>query len=467
MSELHDLTLTELGAGLSAKRFSSRDIVEVLLRRIDRANEKLHAFSEIYGKEARALADASDTARSSGFPLGPLHGLPIAYKDLFDIAGRADTNGPSTETANTVRRLTAAGMVPLGKQQMMLDIVENMNLVASGVNPLRGTPWNPWDLTTHRVPGGSSSGTGVAVAARLVPAGIGSDTGGSVRIPSALNGVVGLKVTHGRIGLSGTKLASWTLDTIGPLARSVEDCALLLNALAAPDPGDPATLTQPVEDFTLATQPGSITGMRIALPDVDQLPDYTDPDVIKTWQESARTFENLGAIVEPTRLPEWYFDLARRAGAVIKSEALALHRAHDEDPATSISAAVGPRILAAEGLVPDSYAEEIRIMAGHRRDFADWFHGFDAILLPTVARPAIPLADVDDATPSPADLTRQVNYFGLCSLAMPSGQADGLPLSIQLVGKPFAERDVLRLGKAFQDATDFHRSTPDLSSIGL
>jgi aspartyl-tRNA(Asn)/glutamyl-tRNA(Gln) amidotransferase subunit A len=469
MSDLHSLTLTELAEGLSARRFSSRDIVDALLTRIDKADGKLHAFAEVYGKEAKALADAADTARRSGFPLGPLHGLPMAYKDLCDIAGRIGTGGSkmyatrqATETSNTVERLTAAGMIPVGKLHMV-----EFAFGGWGTNPLMGAPWNPWDLKTHRVPGGSSSGTGVAVAARLVPAGIGSDTGGSVRIPSAFNGLVGLKVTFGRIGLSGTLLLSWTLDTIGPLARSVEDCALLLNALAAPDSRDPTTLGQPLEDFTLAAKPGSIKGMRIALPDASQLPDFMHPDVTKAWQASARTFENLGAVVEAARLPDWYFDLSRPAGTIIASEAFALHRAYIEDSARPIGPAVRSRTLAAKELAPGAYAEEIRVMADRRRTFADWFRRYDAVLLPTVAVPATPVAEVDEASPIPGYLTRPANYLGLCSLAMPSGESHGLPLGIQLIGKPYAERDVLRLGKAFQDTTDFHRRAPDLSSIGL
>jgi aspartyl-tRNA(Asn)/glutamyl-tRNA(Gln) amidotransferase subunit A len=190
---LHDLTLIELAAGLKARKFSSREIATALLARVDKADGKLHAFNEVYGKEAMSLADAADTARSSGFPLGPLHGLPMAYKDLCDIAGRIGTGGSKmfaarkgTETSNTVERLTAAGMIPLGKLHMV-----EFAFGGWGTNPLMGAPWNPWDLETHRVPGGSSSGTGVAIAARLTPAGIGSDTGGSVRIPAAFNGLVG------------------------------------------------------------------------------------------------------------------------------------------------------------------------------------------------------------------------------------------------------------------------------------
>jgi len=467
--QLHDLTLAELAAGLSAKHFSSRDVVDALLRRIAKADGKLHAFTEVYANEARALADAADKARASGFPLGPLHGLPVVYKDLCDIAGRIGTGGSkmfekrvASETSNTVERLTAAGMVPLGKTHMV-----EFAFGGWGTNPLMGAPWNPWDLATHRVPGGSSSGTGVAVAARLAPAGIGSDTGGSVRIPAAFNGLVGLKVTFGRIGLSGTMLLSWTLDSIGPMARCVEDCALMLNALAAPDPRDPTTLGQPLEDFILAIQPGSIEGMRVAIPDTAQLPAFMHADVTKAWQAAGRTFESLGATVEAVRLPKWYFDLSRPAGTIIASEAYALHRDYIENLGQAIGPGVRMRAQTAKSFLPGAYAEELRTMAERRRAFTDWVKPYDAILLPTMAVPAIPLAEVDEASPIPGYLTRPANYLGLCSLAMPSGQSGGLPIGIQIVGKPFAERDVLRLGKAFQDATDYHRRAPDLSALGL
>jgi aspartyl-tRNA(Asn)/glutamyl-tRNA(Gln) amidotransferase subunit A len=467
--QLHDLTLVELSTGLSAKHFSSRDVVDALLGRIAKANGKLHAFTEVYANEARALADAADKARASGFPLGPLHGLPVVYKDLCDIAGRIGTGGSkmfekrvASETSNTVERLTAAGMVPLGKTHMV-----EFAFGGWGTNPLMGAPWNPWDLATHRVPGGSSSGTGVAVSARLAPAGIGSDTGGSVRIPAAFNGLVGLKVTFGRIGLSGTMLLSWTLDSIGPMARCVEDCALMLNALAAPDPRDPTTLGQPVEDFSLAIQPGSIEGMRVAIPDTKQLPAFMHADVIKSWQAAGRTFESLGATVEAVRLPDWYFDLSRPAGTIIASEAYALHRDYIENLGMAIGPGVRMRAQTAKSFLPGAYAEELRTMAERRRAFSDWVKPYDAILLPTMAVPAIPLAEVDETSPIPGYLTRPANYLGLCSLALPSGQSGGLPIGIQIVGKPFAERDVLRLGKAFQDATDDHRRAPDLSALGL
>src|SRR5258708_33218279 len=185
--QLHDLTLTELAAGLAAKKLASRESVDALLGRIAKADKKLHAFTEVYAKEAKAMADGADKARAGGFPLGPLHGLPIAYKDLCDIAGRIGTGGSkmfakrvATETSNTVERLTAAGMVPLGKLHMV-----EFAFGGWGTNPLMGAPWNPWDLKTHRVPRGSSSGTVLAAAARLGPARTRSDPGGPVPLPPA------------------------------------------------------------------------------------------------------------------------------------------------------------------------------------------------------------------------------------------------------------------------------------------
>ncbi|MDH4095698.1 MAG: amidase, partial [Betaproteobacteria bacterium] len=190
-----DLTLLEQSALLRAGQCSSRELVDAHLARIEALDGKLHAFVEVYAAEARALADAADVARRARLPLGPLHGLPIGLKDLCDIAGRVGTIGSkmwarrvATGTSATAERLLAAGMIPLGKLHMV-----EFAFGAWGTNPLMGTPWNPWDLSRARAPGGSSSGTGVAVAAGLVPAGIGSDTGGSVRVPAAFNGVVGLK----------------------------------------------------------------------------------------------------------------------------------------------------------------------------------------------------------------------------------------------------------------------------------
>lgn len=465
--ELTNLTLSEQAALLRRGECSSRELVDAHLAHIARFDARLHAFVEVYADEARALADAADRARAAGLPLGALHGLPICLKDLCDIEGRIGTIGSrmwaerrADTTSATVERLLAAGMIPLGKTHMV-----EFAFGAWGTNPLMGAPRNPWDGAVHRAPGGSSSGTGVAVAAGLAPAGIGSDTGGSVRIPSAFNGLVGLKVTHGRISLHGTGLLSWTLDTIGPMARSVEDCAELLRALAGADARDPATLAAPTLDLPPGFAADGLGHARIALPDRAQLPAFMHPAVLEAWEGAAKALEKLGARIVPVRLPDWYFDLARQAGSIMASEAFALHRAHIEDMAQPIGEAVRGRILGARNLAPGEYAEALRTMMERRRAFAQWFRHFDAILLPTVAVPAPPLADIDEASPVATHFTRPQNYLGLTALAMPMGLHQGMPLSAQIIGKPFTERRVLEIGKAYQDATGFNRLRPDLARL--
>ena len=465
--DLTNLTLTEQAALLRRGECSSREIVDAHLARIARFDARLHAYVAVYADEARQLADAADRARSGGLPLGPLHGLPICIKDLCDIEGRIGTIGSrmwtarrATETSATVERLLAAGMIPLGKTHMV-----EFAFGAWGTNPLMGAPWNPWDSAVHRVPGGSSSGTGVAVAAGLAPAGIGSDTGGSVRIPSAFNGVVGLKVTYGRISLHGTGLLSWTLDSIGPLARSVEDCAELLRALAAPDARDAATLAQPALDLPADLAAGGLKHVRIALPERAQLPSFTDAAVLEAWAGAAKLLEKLGAEIVPVRLPDWYFDLGRQVGLILASEAFALHRGYIEDMAQPLGPAVRARILGARDLAPGEYAEALRTMAQRRRAFGEWFRDFDAILLPTAAVPAPPLEGIDESAPVPSYFTRPQNYLGLTALAMPAGLHQGLPLSMQIIGKPFAERRILEIGKAYQDESGFNKLRPDLAGF--
>ena len=466
--DLTNLTLAEQAELLRRGECSSREIVDAHLARIELLDSRLHAFVEVYGSEARQLAEGADRARAARLPLGPMHGLPICLKDLCDIAGRIGTVGScmwgarrADATSATVERLLAAGMIPLGKTHMV-----EFAFGAWGTNPLMGAPWNPWDPVCHRVPGGSSSGTAVAVAAGLAPAGIGSDTGGSVRIPSAFNGLVGLKVTYGRISLHGTGLLSWTLDSIGPLARSVEDCAQLLRILAAPDPRDAATLAQPPLDLPLKFEADGLHHLRIALPERAQLPEFTHPVVLEAWTGAARMLEKLGAQIVPARLPEWFFELARKTGMIIASEGFSLHRSHIEDMDQPIGEAVRARMLSARTLAPGEYAETLRIMAERRRIFGEWFRRFDAILLPTVAVPAPPLDNIDEASPVPSYFTRPVNYLGLSALALPAGLHEGLPLSIQIVGKPFAERQILEIGKCYQDETGFNKLRPNLAGFG-
>ena len=442
-------------------------MVDPHLGGIDAPDQRLHAFLAVYADEARALADAADKARSARLPLGPLHGLPIAVKDLCDIAGRVGTVGSrmwaarvADTTSATVERLLGAGMIPLGKTHMV-----EFALGAWGTNLMMGTPWNPWDLERHRVPGGSSSGTAVAVAAGLAPIGIGSDTGGSVRIPAAFNGLVGLKVSFGRISLHGTALLSWSLDTIGPLGRSVEDCAQILRAIAGPDARDPQTLVAPALELPDVLDAARVRGARIAMPESDQLPPFMHPAVVVAWQDAARRLERLGAHVVAVRLPHWHFELASAATSIIGSEAYALHRDGIEDPTQPIGEVFRERVRRATQLEIGGYAQALRLMGERRRLFAEWFREFDALLLPTVAIPAAPIDEIDEHGPVPAFLTRPANYLGLCALAVPAGLHEGLPLGVQIIGKAFAERTILEIGKAYQEDTGFNRLRPKADAL--
>src|SRR5688572_23808287 len=221
-------TVTELSTAFQRKTLSPVDVVDALLTRIEHRNPALHAFIDVYAAEARLAAEAADRAIRSGHAVGPLHGVPVALKDLVDLEGRVTTGGSkvwakrvSPVTATLARRLIGAGMIVLGKTHTV-----EFAMGGWGTNTHMGTPRNPWDPAVHRTPGGSSSGSGVAVAAGLTPAAIGTDTGGSVRLPASWCGIVGLKVTVGRISTYGVLPLSTTLDTPGPMARSVEDVAL-------------------------------------------------------------------------------------------------------------------------------------------------------------------------------------------------------------------------------------------------
>lgn len=464
-----DMTLTELGQGLAEKSLSSREIVESYLERIARGNDRLNAFVAVYAEEALKLASAADQARAAGLPQGPLAGLPIGLKDLIEIEGRITTAGSkawkdrrSRTTATVVERLLAAGMIPLGKTHTV-----ELAFGGWGTNTTMGTPWNPWDLGTHRVPGGSSSGSGVAVASGLAPAALGTDTGGSVRIPAAVNGLIGLKTTVGRVSTHGIVPLSPTLDSVGPMTRSIADAALLLDALAGPDPCDPLTLAAPVERFT-ARPRGDIHGRRIVIADVAKLTPHLHPAVRAAYAAAATAFEELGAFVEERPLPADWSELLAKTGTIMTVESYAAHRALVDDPGQPIGPAIRARIQGGRSVLAADYAQILWERASATRRILDWLGPHDALLLPTTPSPAIPVAEVDEAQPLLSTLTRAANYLGFCALNLPAGLSEeGLPVGVQLLARPFTESLLLELGEAFAQATDWHRRRPDLAALGL
>lgn len=472
MSEIAFATLGELADGLAKGRYSSVELTQHFLDRIAQANPALGAYVSVDSDGALRLAEAADARRRAGYGLlSPLDGVPVAVKDLCDIQGQTTTAGSqawrerrSSVTATAVTRLLDAGMVIMGKTHMV-----EFAFGGWGTNPLMGTPRNPWDLQAPRIPGGSSSGSGVAVAAGLAPAALGSDTGGSVRIPAALNGVTGLKTTRGLISLHGAVALSTTLDSIGPLTRDTRDAMLLTALMAGADPQDPLTQNQPA--FQLR-EPGTgaqpLRGVRIALMPPSQHPISVESDALSALENARRALVDLGADVAETPFPFDFHEMMLRNGQIIAAEAYALHRDYIEDPAQPIGQYVRARVLSGKGVSAADYIAALHAHAQARQAWLAWMRDIDAVLTPCAPFGARLLADVDEAATPLAAFTRAGNYVNASGLALPAGfTASGLPLGIQLLGKPNAEGTLGMIGMAFQAVTDWHRRHPDLKAIGL
>jgi aspartyl-tRNA(Asn)/glutamyl-tRNA(Gln) amidotransferase subunit A len=466
--ELHGSSLAALAKQLASGALSSREIVAAYLHRITALDERAHAFVDVYRDSALAAAREADRERKAGRLRGPLHGLPVALKDLLHIRGRVTTAGSKSrphgvagETATVVERLLGAGMIPLGKTHLV-----EFAFGGWGRNEPMGAPWNPWDTSVHRVAGGSSSGSAVAVAAGLAPAAIGSDTGGSIRIPAGLCGITGFKPTYGVVSLAGVFPLAPTLDSVGPLTRSVEDSALLLSAMAGPDPRDPVTLGAPVIDFATAlAADADVRGMRITALPVEQFPQAAEPAVLAARDSAIATLRDLGATVDEARAPLDFNDLMLRNGRIIAAEAYALHRAYIGDPAVEIDPWVRKRTLSGKDISAADYLDELAVRKRSAAAFDAWMRGRDLLLTPMLPISAERLAAVDESTTPLATFARAVNYVGVCGLSLPAGfSSDGLPIGVQLIGAAYADATLVRAGRAFQAVTDWHLRRPDLSA---
>ena len=463
MTDLSEFGLAGLAAGIAASRFSPVDIIDAYLARIARLEPRLHAFVSLYGQEARRQAELAARAIRAGNFKGPLHGLPIAIKDLIEIEGKVTTGGAfvwkdrvSTHTATLVKKLKDAGMIILGKTHTV-----EFAYGAWGTNQHMGTPWNPWDEKIARTPGGSSSGSAVAIAARMTPAALGTDTGGSVRIPAAWCGITGLKTSVGRISTYGVLPLSPTLDTPGPMARSVEDCALLLSVMQGPDPLDPLTLALPPTE-PMADLRRGIKGLKLArLPDSERA--GHDPEILSAYDRSLQELEGLGA--EIVTLPDLGYSLREYGdlvGRIISAEIYPRIRELADNRELPLDKAVRPRVAAGAGISPAQYREILDERERRKKSFAAGIDGIDAILTPAAMTPPIPLVDVDQTT-TPAISTRWVNFLDLCALALPNGlTSQGLPSSLQVVCRAGQEALALRIGWAYENATSWHLMAPPL-----
>jgi aspartyl-tRNA(Asn)/glutamyl-tRNA(Gln) amidotransferase subunit A len=449
-----------MSAEIGARRLSPVDLVEAALARIGAADAKLHAFVEVYADEARLAAEAADKAIRSGHAIGPLHGIPIALKDLIEIEGRVTTGGSqvwrerrSTSTATLARRLIAAGLIVIGKTHTV-----EFAMGGWGTNQHRGTPWNPWDPAVARTPGGSSSGSGVAVAAGFAPWAIGTDTGGSVRLPASWCGLTGLKTTIGRVSTYGILPLSPTLDTPGPMARSVTDAALLYDVMQGPDPLDPRTRGIAPSDPTAMLKRG-VRGLRLARMPASER-DGVTAEVLAAYDASVDKLAQLGAEIVTVELPRRFTDFTSLTGRIIGAEGYFLVGDLVDDMTLPIDDAVRPRIGSGRGVSARDYLLALSERDTAKQEFAAALADVDALLTPTTQTAAIPLDQIDQAS-TPAHFTRFVNALELCALALPNGfTAAGLPLSLQIVCRGYDEATALRIGWAYQQATDWHERRP-------
>jgi aspartyl-tRNA(Asn)/glutamyl-tRNA(Gln) amidotransferase subunit A len=453
------LSAAGLGRAIAARRLSPVEAMEALLARIARLDPRLQAYVEVYADDARLAAEGADRAIRSGHAVGPLHGVPVALKDLIDVEGRVTTGGShtlrerrATATATIAKRLIAQGMILIGKTHTV-----EFALGGWGTNRRMGTPLNPWDPDHPRAPGGSSSGSGVAVASRMAPWAIGTDTGGSVRLPASFCGITGLKVTVGRVSTHGVLPLSTTLDTPGPMARTVEDVALLYGVMQGPDPLDPNTRGIAPADPMPSLDRG-VRGLRLGrMPAAER--EGVAAEMLAAYDRALDKLERLGAEIVDLALPFRFVDFVN-ASAILHAEAYFHNGAVAEDFSAPLDEDVRARILSGASISARDYLRTRRLQQDMKRALDRAFVGLDALLTPTTETPAPRLDAVDQAV-MPSRFTRFGNFLDLCALALPSGfSAEGLPLSLQIVCRGYEEATALRVGQAYQQATDWHLRLP-------
>lgn len=447
---------------------TSQALCTAYLARIADENPRLNSFVSTRDEEVLSLARASDARRAAGGSLGLLDGIPVAIKDLVGIAGEVVSVGSlawrerrAERTATLVRRLLGAGLPIIGRTAMV-----EFACGGWGTNTRLGTPHNPWCPVEAHAPGGSSSGSGVAVAAGLAPLAIGTDTGGSVRLPAALCGITGLKVTCGRISLHGIHPLSPTLDSVGPMTRCARSAAALLEVLNGPDASDPDTYRAPAFSID-RVDPTRLSRFTIGVLDSPELAD-ADREVAAAFDTAVKVLAQLGARIVERRVPEPMKAIQARCGALIMAEGYAglASTLEDETLADRLDPNVRQRLLGARSVGAAEYTRILEDMAATRRRWQSLLDGVDLLVLPTAPFPAPSLSDYDEASYSVSVFTRAFNYLDWCALAIPMGfsstgmPAAGMPLSLQIVGAPFAEAKVLSAGYAFQDSTDWHQRMP-------
>ena len=462
---LHIKTIVEMASLIESKALSPVEVTESALERINQQDPQYKSYATVMADQARASARAAEQAIAAGNYLGPLHGVPIAVKDLCFTRGVA-TMGATKALMDhvpdfdctVVQRLNAAGAVILGK----LNLTEG---AMAGYNPDFQVPVNPWGV--HLWSGASSSGSGVATAAGLCYGSLGSDTGGSIRFPSAACGIVGLKPTWGRVSRYGVRALAESLDHIGPMVRCAADAGIMLQAIAGLDPNDHTSLPDPVPDMLEGIEQG-VRGLRIGL-DEKYISENTDPELVASVLSGITTLEGLGAVIVPINMPDisGYMDAW---GVLCSSEALAAHEAtypsrrDDYGPWFQGWLDNGARVTGAE------YAKANNVRAACRGLLNNVFQNVDIICCPAMTSPPFPITLeemygpmflLDD--PNWGRFTVPYDFSGSPSISLPCGKnSEGLPLTIQFVGKHLSEPLLCRIGHTFEQTTDRGALRPDI-----
>ena len=487
---LNQLTISELAAKLASREVSAREATQACLDQIARVDGKIHAFLSHNTVDALAQADAADKAISSGAKK-PLLGIPIAVKDVLAVKNQPLNCGSkilgnfiSPYDATAIEKLKAAGAIVFGRLNM-----DEFAMGSSTENSAFGVTKNPWDIT--RIPGGSSGGSAAAVAADEAIATLGTDTGGSIRQPAALCGVVGLKPTYGRISRYGLVAFASSLDQIGPLTKDVRDAATLLGVMSGVDPRDSTSVPQPVADYVAALD-GNIKGLKLGLPS-EYLIGGLDPEVKAAVDAAVKQYEKLGAEIVEISLPHtdyavatYYIVATAEASANLarfdgiryglRVEAKDPTELYRQTRGAGFGAEVKRRIILGTYVLSSGYhdayylrAQKVRTLI--RNDFLKAFETVDAIVTPTTPTAAFKIGEKSD---DPLQMylsdifTISCNLAGICGVSLPCGftKSPKLPIGLQLLGKPFGEKTLLKLAHAYEQSTAWHQEKPPLAPAG-
>ena len=465
---LNYLPVSELGPLIRDKKISPVELVQACLDRVNAIDSQFHAFIHVMERSAISEAKKAEQSISSGEYKGPLHGIPIGLKDLYYTKGVPTTAGSPIladfipgEDATAVTKLTDAGGVILGKLNL-----HPFAYGAVGLNPDYGTPPNPWG--TERIPGGSSSGSGVALITGMIPAATGSDTGGSIRIPASICGVVGIKPTYGRVSKHGVIPLSWSLDHTGPMTRTVEDCAILLQAMSGYDPKDPGSRDIPVPNY-LVEMKQSVKGLKAGLP-VKEFYNRLQGGVREKVEQAIKVLEQLGVSVEEVDVPSMDEAAAISLG-ILGPEVAAYHRKWVEERPEDYFPQVLTRIKSGMFVPAVDYIKAHQARARFTQGYLKAMEGLDLLITPTeqltapkIEETVVTIDGVEEATQNlMVALNRPFNLTGFPAMSVPCGfDENDLPVGLQIIGKPFQEGVVLRTAFNYEQATPWHSKRPNL-----